>query len=121
MCELMDAEIPDTRISIIGPGWVDTKMHQETLNAGARAGANLDRTKQKLSSDELTPMDTVLDFCDWIVDASSEVVSGRNFSVVFDDWGNPELDQILSADPDMYKLRRSGNDKFPKLPTSTAL
>jgi NAD(P)-dependent dehydrogenase (short-subunit alcohol dehydrogenase family) len=121
MCELLDAEIPDTRFSIIGPGWVGTKMHQETIKAGPRAGANLDRTKQKLSSDELTPMGTVLNFCDWIIDASREVVSGRNFSVVFDNWGNPKLDHMLSADPDMYKLRRSGNDKFPKLPTSTTL
>lgn len=119
MCELLDAEIPDTRFSIIGPGWVGTKMHQETLLAGARAGANLDRTKQKLSSDELTPMETVVDCCDWLIDGSSEVVSGRNFSVVFDNWGAPELDRMLSSDPDMYKLRRSRNDAFPKLPAGT--
>jgi NAD(P)-dependent dehydrogenase (short-subunit alcohol dehydrogenase family) len=33
MCELLDAEVPDTRFAIVGPGWVKTKIHQATLKA----------------------------------------------------------------------------------------
>ena len=31
MAELLDHEMIDTKVVILGPGWVKTKMHQETL------------------------------------------------------------------------------------------
>lgn len=110
LCELLNAEISDTRFVIIGPGWVMTKIHESTLRAGARAEANYQRTIEKLAGDECTPMDQVLDCCDWVVDAPRELISGRNFSVVFDMWGTDELAKRLTEEPNMYKLRRSGND-----------
>ncbi len=110
MCELLDAEISDTRFVIVGPGWVKTKMHESTLRAGAPAGTNYQRTIEKLASDECTPMDQVLDCCDWVVDAPRKLISGRNFSVVFDKWGTEELTQRLAEELNMYKLRRYGND-----------
>ena len=114
MCELLDAEIPDTRFVIIGPGWVKTKIHEATLRIGARAGTNYQRTIEKLASDECTPMDQVLDCCDWVVDAPRALISGRNFSVAFDMWGTEELAKMLSESPDMYKLRRHGNEWLVK-------
>src|SRR5947209_8464765 len=53
MVELLDAEVVDTRFAILGPGWVKTKIHQATLQAGAgRAGDNYQRTQRMLASDE---------------------------------------------------------------------
>ncbi len=110
MCELLDAEIPDTSFVILGPGWVKTKIHQATVRAGHKAGDNYQQTRTKLAQDEGTPMETVLDCCDWLVKADRQVVSGRNFSVVFDKWGEQLLTKKLLEDPHMYKLRRHGND-----------
>lgn len=93
MCELLDAEIPDTRFVIVGPGWVDTKIHKTS----------------KSEQINFTPMDKILDCCDWLIDAPRKVVGGRNFSVVFDSWGTRELAETLIEYPDMYKLRRCGN------------
>ncbi len=109
MCELLDAEIFDTRFTILGPGWVKTKIHRETLRANKKAGKNYKRTKDKLSGDECTPMADIVDCCEWVINSSRKVVGGRNLSVVFDMWGSKELYKKLSADPDMYKLRRYGN------------
>ena len=111
ICELLDAEVVDTRFSIIGPGWVKTKIHDATLKAGADVvGANYETTKLKLASDECTPVDTVLDSCDWVISQPRDVVGGRNFSTVFDKWGTEGLEKALRENPDMYKLRRFGND-----------
>jgi len=110
MCELLDAEIPDTRFTIIGPGWVKTKIHEATLKVPEKAGVNYKRTLEKLSGDECTPMEKVLDCCDWIVDMPRKVIGGRNISVVFDKWGTKELEKKLSKEYDMYKLRRFGNE-----------
>jgi NAD(P)-dependent dehydrogenase (short-subunit alcohol dehydrogenase family) len=114
MCELLDAEISDTRFVIVGPGWVKTKIHNSTLSAGMRAGPNYQRTIDKLASNECTHMDQVLDCCDWLIDAPRELISGRNFSSVFDKWGTRELEKRLTQEPDMYKLRRYGNDWLVK-------
>jgi len=112
MTELLDAEIPDTRFAIIGPGWVGTKIHQATLKAKGKAGGHYQVTVKKLKSDELTPMDKVLDHCDWVVRCPKKVVGGRNFSTVFDPWGAQELEERLAGEPQMYKLRRFGNEWF---------
>jgi short-subunit dehydrogenase len=109
-CELLDAEISDTRFTILGPGWVKTKIHQSTIEAGpSLAGTNYQKTLDKLSGTECNPISKVIECCDWVVNSSRSIVGGRNFSVVFDSWGSPSLDRQLTIDPDMYKLRRSGN------------
>ena len=110
-CEILDAEINDTKFVILGPGWVKTKIHESTLNAGALlAGRNYEQTKNKLSSDKCTPMEVVLKCCDWLVSSPRELVGGRNFSVVYNLWGTEKLAKMLVENPDMYKLRRYGND-----------
>lgn len=111
MCELLDAEILDTKFVIIGPGWVRTKIHESTLKAGQRAGENYQKTRSMLAgASHWTPMDKVIDCCEWAVHAPREVVSGRNFSVVYDAWDTEQLHQMLIHDPNMYKLRRFGNE-----------
>ena len=112
MCELLDAEISDLRFVIVGPGWVKTKIHEATLNAGIRAGENYEKTKSKLASNECTSMDDVLDCCDWLIHSPKDAVSGRNFSVVFDMWDTEELAKKLINDFNLYKLRRAGNESL---------
>ncbi|MHB9023838.1 MAG: SDR family NAD(P)-dependent oxidoreductase [Armatimonadota bacterium] len=114
MSELLDAEIPDTRFVIVGPGWVHTKIHAETLRSPEQAGSTYQQTVDKLAGSECTPMEEVLDCCDWLVSAPRSVVSGRNFSVVYDRWGSDDLTELLREDPGIYKLRRAGNDRLVK-------
>lgn len=106
MCELLDAEIPDVRFVIVGPGWVHTKIHQETIAAGPLAEKNYETTCQKLVGEECTPMDKVIDCIDWLIETQSHAIKGRNFSVVHDPWGKQELEEALIKNPNMYKLRR---------------
>ncbi|MCX5751949.1 MAG: SDR family NAD(P)-dependent oxidoreductase [Candidatus Saganbacteria bacterium] len=110
MCELLDAEIPDTRFSIIGPGWVKTKIHAATLKAGKKAGENYIRTLARFEQGDFVSMEKVLDCCDWVISSPRQLVGGRNFSAVFDQWGKKELAELLRKNPNLYKLRRFGND-----------
>lgn len=109
MTELLDAEISDTRFVIVGPGWVKTKIHAETLAAGVRAGTNYHTTKQKLKTDDCVHMNKVLECCNWIIESPRLLVGGRNFSVAYDAWDQPALNEALKREPHMYKLRRFGN------------
>ena len=114
MCELLDAEMPDTRFVIVGPGCVKTKIHEPTLRGGEKvAGANYQRTVDRLNNNECTPMEQVVECCSWLVTTSCKGVRGRNFSVVSDLWNRPELEQELERDFNMYKLRRHNNQWKP--------
>ncbi len=118
LCELLDAELPDARVVIIGPGWVDTKIHRQTLDAGARAGEALTRTREKLNSGAFVQVDRVIDCLDWAIDQPKSVVGGRNFSAAHDSWGDGRLADKLRESQDMYKLRRRLNDWSPDAKTS---
>jgi NAD(P)-dependent dehydrogenase (short-subunit alcohol dehydrogenase family) len=108
--ELLDAEHQGLCFTIIGPGWVKTKIHSETLRAGKASGQAHKETSRRLELGEFTPMSQVIDCCDWLLNSSKDVIGGRNFSVVHDPWGNDYLNKTLRDNPDMYKLRRHGND-----------
>lgn len=111
MCEILDVENPKIRFSIIGPGWVKTKIHSSTVEAGKEmAGDNFQKTLDMFEDGQWVPMNKVMDCCDWVLQMPKEVVGGRNFSVVSDSWGEASLEAKLRNDNNMYKLRRSGND-----------
>ncbi len=112
MCELLDAESADTSHFIIGPGIVRTKIHEETLQAGARAGANLKKVTSFLESrDPGTSHDEIYSCLRWCMAAGKKAVGGRNISLVHDAWRQGDgLARWLESDQNNYKLRRFSNE-----------
>lgn len=115
MCEFLDAEIPDTRFVILGPGCVKTKIHEPTLKlAHETQEAQYRKTLERLQTESrCVPMDRVVDSCHWLVTTACKHVRGRNFSTEWDRWGSQLLEEELESDPDMYKLRRHKNSWVP--------
>lgn len=112
MCELLDDEAPDLNTFIVGTGWVRTKIHAQTLEAGSAAGKNFETTRAFLADAQKgTSMAEIAAMIEWGVERGRDVAGGRNFSVVHDGWreGGELLAQALRADPHKFKLRRSGN------------
>jgi len=110
-CELLHDEAPDVHAVAIGTGWVDTKIHRQTLEAGERAGDNYRQTAEFLEAAQPgTGCTDILACMDWCFGQDRAVTGGRNFSVVHDSWKQEAgLGTSLLRDPDKYKLRRSGN------------
>lgn len=113
MCELLDAESPDTSFFIIGPGIVRTKIHEQTLREPARSGQNYRKVVEFLQSDNPgTSHDDIHACLNWCLNAGKAVVGGRNIALAHDAWrqGGAALMQQLRQDDDLYKLRRFGNE-----------
>ena len=115
MCEFLDAEMPDTRFVILGPGCVKTKIHEPTLKLAEATKHQLYRkTAERLKNEEeCVPMQKVVDSSTWLVTTQCKKVRGRNFSTASDKWGSKDLENELEADLDMYKLRRHKNNWIP--------
>lgn len=111
MCELIDSETADLNIFIVGPGWTKTKIHLETLNAKKEdVGESYDKTVKFMNEKEGTSVEDIFSCIEWLCEQGKDVSGGRNFSVVYDKWGNEKLAKVLRSNIDMYKLRRSGNE-----------
>jgi len=108
MTELLNSECPDLQVSIIGTGWVNTKIHHQTIAAGNLAGPNFETTRQFLADSETagTSLETVAECVDWCLTAPQNAVGGRNFSLVHDQWRQPQFIEELIANPNSCKLRR---------------
>jgi NAD(P)-dependent dehydrogenase (short-subunit alcohol dehydrogenase family) len=111
MIELLDDENPDLNIFIVGPGFVRTKTHLETLNAGKLAGDNYERVKNFCESDDPgTSIEKIYECIRWLESKGRKIASGRNFSIVNDKLGDDRLVSELERDFNMYKLRRHRNE-----------
>jgi len=109
--ELLDYEIEDTKFTILGPGWVRTKIHNQTLKAKSNAGMNYKKTLDMLTKpNKFNPIKKVIDDVFKIIELPKELVSGRNFSSVHDDLSLKKLKELYSIDKDFYRLRRNLNN-----------
>jgi NAD(P)-dependent dehydrogenase (short-subunit alcohol dehydrogenase family) len=115
MAELLDDESADLNVFVVGPGFVRTKIHGESLAAGAQPGANRQKTLDFLGTPG-TSHEDIFACIEWCFDQGRPVAGGRNFSVVHDPWrdGGPALKAALTEDPNLYKMRRR-QDLPPKL------
>jgi NAD(P)-dependent dehydrogenase (short-subunit alcohol dehydrogenase family) len=109
--ELLDYECQDINPFIIGPGFVNTKVHAETLKAINKDSASYKKVKDWMDRGITgTPMIDIYNNIEWCIAQGKEVVGGRNFSTVHDCWEDEELANKLLSNSNIYKLRRYGND-----------
>ena len=110
MTELLDAEYPSVRFCIIGPGWVNTKIHDQALSNPLTPIDIRRETERRISTKDFVAMADVVGTVLWALGAPKDVVGGRNISVAHDPIHQEEFATGLAADHDLLKLRRSGND-----------
>jgi NAD(P)-dependent dehydrogenase (short-subunit alcohol dehydrogenase family) len=112
MCELIDDEVPDVNAFIVGPGFLPTKIHDQTFANRESAGGNYDKTQEFYRSPaQAATYRDLYDCINWCVSRGRDVAGGRNFAAVHDPWrvGGERLAAELQIDRDRYKLRRAGN------------
>ena len=94
------------RVNCVAPGFVATRMHQETLKAGERAGSEyLERTKRELHEGGVPPS-LAARAAAFLVSSRAAGVTGRLLAAPWDDWDRwPEhVEEIGNSD--LFTLRR---------------
>ena len=113
VCELLDYEIKDIKFTILGPGWVKTKIHNATIKNKKKSGNNYFKTLDMINSNKFYPIEKVVECCNWLIKAKKQLVGGRNFSAAHDPWEKKIINKIIKNDNN-FKLRRFGNNFFEK-------
>ena len=112
MTELLDAELPQIRFVIIGPGWVETKIHNQTL-ANSQSPINIrEETKRRIAQGDFIQVSKVVETIFWALSAPRDLIGGRNFSVADDPITSKDFQLKLREDNNLFKLRRYGNMNF---------
>ena len=108
--ELLENEINNIKFSILGPGWVQTKIHFQTINAKDSAGEHFNKTLEMIKNpNRFNPMENVIKDVLKIISLLKDLAGVRNFSLVNDDLSIENLKKLKKIDNEFYKLRRNLN------------
>lgn len=108
LAETMAEEVKSFGIEIncLAPGFVVTRLHQQTLKAGAKAGGDfLDRTKKEIEKGGV-PATVAASCAAFLVSDAAKGITGKFVAAPYDGWAQwPEhLSEIQKTD--IFTLRR---------------
>lgn len=115
--ENLSLELADdnTAVNCVAPGFVITRLHQDTINAGSDfAGENfLDNTKKQIESGGVPP-DKAAELVVFLLSDASKGITGKFISAPWDPWTTNEFQELVKEDKDFATLRRIDNKTFFK-------
>ena len=105
--ELIHSEYEDIITTIMGPGWVKTKIHNSTLKQKRElAPESFDETNRRFRENDFNSMNLVTRCLKAIVNEKTRAFAGKNISTQYDAWDDKEFLKKLELNDDVYKLRR---------------
>jgi NAD(P)-dependent dehydrogenase (short-subunit alcohol dehydrogenase family) len=101
------ASSTDIEVNSVAPGFVITRMHEETLKAGREAVGEdyLERTRAQVEEGGFPAGEAAALVCFLLTDAAAGI-SGRLLSAQWDPWRDAEFLHRLRTDDSLARLRR---------------
>ncbi len=105
----------DIDVNCIAPGFVATRLHEQTFKAGpARATpAFFENTKRQMESGGVPP-EKAARLTAFLLSSESDGITGKFISAPWDPWQEKEFQKRLRADKDFATLRRIDDKTFFK-------
>ncbi len=118
LTETAAAELRHDHIDVnaIAPGAVNTRMLDELLAAGERAGAELTGARSRAENGG-TPPDRAAELAVFLASSFSDGITGKLLSAVWDPWEDAAFAERLASDPDFCTLRRIDGKHFGSIDT----
>ena len=108
MSEILDNEYDDIKFVSIGPGFVNTKIHKQSLKNKKKSFENYFNTIKRLKEKNV-PAKKVVECIFKIIESKKKIFGGRNISVENDEWNKKNFLDNIKNDQNIYKLRRNLN------------
>lgn len=101
-------------VNCIAPGFVVTRLHQQTIDAGADAASAsfLEKTKEQIEKGGVAP-EVSADLAAFLLSSESDGITGKFLAAPYDPWNTKEFQDRLRTDKDLATLRRI-DEKFFK-------
>ena len=102
-------------MNCISPGFVVTRLHQQTLEAGPKMASDtfFEKTKQMVESGGVPP-EKAADLTAFLLSSESDGITGKFIAVPWDPWAEAEFQKNLREDKDFATIRRIDNKSFFK-------
>lgn len=116
--ENLALELADKKIDVncIAPGFVVTRLHEQTLMAGPEnAGPSFyDNTKKQIESGGVSA-EKAADLTAFLISEMSDGITGKFISAPWDPWRDSDFQKLLKTDKDIATIRRIDNKYFKKI------
>ena len=113
LTENLSQEYPDLDINCIAPGFVLTRLHEQTREAGPeRAGPGFFQNTEKQYESGGVEASVPAALTCWLLGAESDGLTGRFLSAPWDPWREPEFQERLRQQPHLATLRRIDHKDF---------
>jgi NAD(P)-dependent dehydrogenase (short-subunit alcohol dehydrogenase family) len=123
LSENMAVDLHDVgvRVNCVAPGFVATRMHRDTLAAGAElAGADYyERTRSELESGGVSPDEAAELVCLLLGPEEEVPFAGKLISAQWDPWRDSDYRARLAKDRDLATLRRIDQTQFAAVSQET--
>lgn len=105
----------DLDLNCIAPGFIKTRLHEETLKSGPNAAGKefYERTIKEMESGG-TAIEFTTELSVFLLSDLSNGITGKLISAPFDPWKNEEFQERLRKDGDIASLRRIDDKQFTK-------
>jgi len=107
--ELLAEENPAHLFFNVGPGWVDSPIHKQTLAALEPVSDAYQETVRRYKENDFVSIDKVIEVLNFFSFDAEHEFSGRNYSVANDNLLDEKLVNQLKNCKNTYKLRRFNN------------
>lgn len=102
-------------VNCIAPGFVITRLHQDTLKAGPELASKafFENTKKQIESGGIPP-EKAVDLTIFLLSSESDGITGKFISAPWDPWQDKEFQSRLRVDKDFATIRRIDDKMFFK-------
>ncbi len=107
--------IDEIDINCIAPGFIKTKLHEETLKSGPDSAGKefYERTMKELETGG-TSVDFTTGLAAFLLSDSSNGITGKLISAPFDPWKTADFQDRLRKEGDLAALRRIDDKQYTK-------
>ena len=118
LTENISLELADDgfNVNCIAPGFVVTRLHQQTIEAGAKAASDefYEKTKEQVHNGGVPP-ELSADLAAFLLSSRSDGISGKFLAAPYDPWAEKSFQERLRNEKDLATLRRIDEKFFTSL------